>query len=181
VSSPFVSWSPELNVAYEANVAAATASLQDDFGPLAALSYQSPPDSPFSHILSEASFNALVYAAQQELYSFVEQNPVAATAHIEELEHELQYPDPSDVAAQEPVWDQNADIPDLFLPPPVVYADVATVLSPAPPSWYPTPTFKRQESPAVAPAASPAVDTDPIVVKEEPPESPVLTFSPAPV
>ena len=183
MSSPF-SWSPQLNVEYQANVAASTAALQDDFGPLAALSYQSPPDSPFARILSEASFNALVYAAQQEFGNFAE-DFVAPTAHIEELEHELQYPSPSNVPAEQPIWDENQDVPDLFLPPPVVYAEVATVPSPVPSPRYPTPVFVKEESPVVrspiAPLTSPAPAADPIFIKEETPESPVLTFSPAPV
>jgi hypothetical protein len=179
VSSPFVSWSPELNEVYQANSTAATAALQDQFGPLAAFAYQSPPTSPFTRVLTETSWDALVYAAQQELGRLAESTTFSP--FINELEPELQYPALTDVATEEPIRDENSDVPNLVLPSPIIYAQVARVPSPAP-VRYSTPVFVKEESPVVPdPVAPPALATDQLVVKEEPPESPVLTFSPTPV
>ena len=155
LSSP-IAWSPALNAVYQDNVAQSTATLQDNFGPLSGLVLQTPPDSPFHHVLVEVALDNLIHATRQELY-LGEEEPLHA--HIEELEPELQYPDPFDVSPQESLRDENQDVPDLELPGPLVFAPVTTVASPAPPSPSPTPAS----------------------IKQETPEPPTLTFSPAPV
>ena len=169
MSSSPISWSPTLNAVYQDNIAQSTAALQDNFGPLSGLVLQTPPESPFYHVLVEVALDNLVHAARQELYQEEEEN---LHAHIEEPEPELQYPDPVDVpfgeplwsnspnvSAQEPLWDENQDVPDLELLRPLVFAPVATVASPAPPS------------PSPAPAS----------IKQETPKPPTLTFSPTPI
>ena len=143
---------------YQDNVAQSTAALQDNFGPLSDLVLQTPPDSPFCHVLVEVALDNLVHAARQELYQEEEES---LHAHIKELEPEHQYPDPFDVSPQAPlqyqVSDPNDDIPKQELLPPVVVAPVATVPSPAPPSRSVSPVF----------------------IKQETPEPPTLVFSPA--
>ena len=156
VSSSPISWSPALNAVYQDNVAESTAALQDNFGPLSGLVLQTPPDSPFYHTLVEVALDNLIHAAREELYLGEEES---LYARIEELEPELQYPDPFDVSPQASLRDENQDVPSLELPGPLVFAPVATVASPAPPSPSPTPAS----------------------IKQETPEPPTLTFSPAPV
>ena len=118
MSSSPISWSPALNAVYQDNVAQSTAALQDNFGPLSGLVLQTPPDSPFHHVLVEVALDNLIHAARQELY-LGEEEPLHA--HIDELEPELQYPDPFDVSPQESLRDENQDVPDLELPGPLVY------------------------------------------------------------
>ena len=126
MSSSPISWSPVLNAVYQDNVAQSTAALQDNFGPLSGLVLQTPPDSPFYHVLVEVALDNLVHAAHQEIYQREEET---LHAHIEEPEPELQYPDPvdvpfgepfwsdsPDVSTQEPLQDENQDIPELELP-----------------------------------------------------------------
>ena len=130
MSSSPISWSPALNTVYQDNIAQSTTSLQDNFGPLSDLVLQTPLDSPFTHVLVEVTLDNLVHAACQELYHN-EEEPLHA--HIKELKPELQYPDPlntlpnlpfgqpywsdsPNVSTQEPLQDENQDIPNLELP-----------------------------------------------------------------
>ena len=101
MSSSPISWSPTLNAVYQDNVAQSTATLQDNFGPLSGLVLQTPPDSPFYHILAKVALDNLVHAAREELY---QEEEVPLHAHIEELEPKLQYPDPVDVPVGKPLW-----------------------------------------------------------------------------
>ena len=89
LSSP-ISWSPALNAVYQDNVAQSTTALQDNFGPLSGLVLQTPPDSPFHHVLVEVALDNLIHATRQELYLEEEE---LLHAHIDKLEPELQYPD----------------------------------------------------------------------------------------
>ena len=138
MSSSPISWSPALNTVYQDNVTQSTTALQDNFGPLSSLVLQTPPESPFYHVLIEVALDNLVHAAHQELYQ-EEEEPLHAP--IEEPEPELQYPDPlatlpdlpfgqpywsnsPDVSAQEPLQDKNQDVPNLKLPRPLVFVPV---------------------------------------------------------
>jgi hypothetical protein len=177
VSSPApsnASWS-ELTAIYQDNVNASTAILQDYHGPLSSLSLPSPPHSPITHTPLLALLRAVEGELLQRHEQQLERELAELAAATEEFrnpppEPELQYPIDDDVPAYSPVayrspsprYTPTEDIPVENIPPPVLFAAVATVPSPAPPSRYPTPVFVPEEAPPVALAPAPVQPTSPL-------------------
>jgi hypothetical protein len=184
VSSP-TSWSPALNAAYQHNLEESFLAVQ---AALATVAIPSPPNSPdfnlFPTVLSppirhpfETLLDAAALAAEYD--EFIEDqlhrlatDPERQSAFLAAAPDspQLQYPADQDVAALSPVrynWSPLEDIPVEDLPPPVLFAPVATVTLPRPESpidygtSLPRPVTPIKEEPISPTLAATAVQPTP--------------------